>query len=210
MVMTTECIFNLTKDQVNTLKLQVTSQAITKYNPSRFEVQAGHLWRTVCMARGLAYDQQVKLYILVNGRSRLQKYMELPQGYCGNLLFHATCVEKAGDITCKPLWYAVSKINKAIKKLDDIEYLKSAIDFVETHSNLELLVHGPQTTTSPNLSINSWATLPCYEADFGWGKPIFTGINGIKHEGQTFITPSDNGDGSFLWLSSFSLLIWRL
>ncbi|XP_021747231.1 anthranilate N-benzoyltransferase protein 2-like [Chenopodium quinoa] len=196
MITTTECIFKLTRDQVNSLKLQATSQEVTNYKLSTFEIQAGHVWRSVCKARGLANNQDVKLYITANGRPRL-KDMAIPQGYCGNILFHATCIEKAGDVTCKPLWYVASKIHEAIKKLDDIEYLKSAIDFVESHPNLSDIIHGPQTYTSPNFSINSWARLPCHEADFGLGEPLFTGINGLKFEGQTCITPSSTGDGSF-------------
>uniref|UniRef100_A0A803MBV1 Uncharacterized protein n=1 Tax=Chenopodium quinoa TaxID=63459 RepID=A0A803MBV1_CHEQI len=66
-MVTTECTLKLTKDQVNTLKLQVTShQEVTNYKLSTFEVQAGHVWRSVCMARGLPNDQDVKLYIVVN------------------------------------------------------------------------------------------------------------------------------------------------
>uniref|UniRef100_A0A803MBW2 anthranilate N-benzoyltransferase n=1 Tax=Chenopodium quinoa TaxID=63459 RepID=A0A803MBW2_CHEQI len=197
MVTETECIFKLTKEQVNGLKLNATSQDETTYKLSTFEVQSGHVWRSVCLARGLADDQDVKLYIPVEGRSRLND-MEVPPGYCGNILFYAACVEKAGDVASKPLWYAASKIHEAIKKMDNVEYLRSAIDFVESHQDLMAIVRGPQTPTCPNLTINSWARLPCYEADFGWGRPKFIGVNGIKHDGNVYITTSSNGDGSFL------------
>ncbi|XP_021747219.1 anthranilate N-benzoyltransferase protein 2-like [Chenopodium quinoa] len=196
MIMTTECTLKLTKDQVNTLKLQVTSQEVTNYKLSTFEVQAGHVWRNVCMARGLANDQDVKLYIVVNGRSRL-KDMRLPKGYFGNIHLYATCLEKEGDIKCKPLRYAASKIHEAIKKFDDIEYIISAIDFLESRPNVMDIVRGSQTSTCPNFAINSWASLPLYEGDFGWGGPIYTSINAIKYEGKSFITPSSDRDGSF-------------
>ncbi|XP_021735091.1 anthranilate N-benzoyltransferase protein 3-like [Chenopodium quinoa] len=92
---TTECILTLTKDQIHTIKLQATSQEVVlDYKLSTYEVQAGHVWRTACIARGLTNDQTVKLYIPVDVRSRL-KDMKLPQGYCGNILFYATCEEKA-------------------------------------------------------------------------------------------------------------------
>ncbi|XP_021747917.1 anthranilate N-benzoyltransferase protein 2-like [Chenopodium quinoa] len=181
--------------QVNTLKLQVKSQQeVTNYKLSTFEVQAGHVWRSVCMARGLANDQDVKLYIVVNGRSRM-KEMGLPKGYCGNIHLYATCLEKAGDIKCKPLRYTACKIheghkplrvknerNGTTKKFDDIEYIKSAIDYLN-----HVLI----------FAINSWASLPLYEGDFGWGGPTFTRINAIKYEGKSYITPSSNRDGSF-------------
>ncbi|XP_021747915.1 shikimate O-hydroxycinnamoyltransferase-like [Chenopodium quinoa] len=125
------------------------------------------------------------------------KDMGLPKGYCGNIILYATCLEKAGDIKCKPLSYTASKIHEAIKKFDDIEYIKSTIDYLESLPNVMDIVRGSQTTTCPNFTINSWASLPLYEGDFGWGGPMFTGINAIKYEGQSYITPSSIRDGSF-------------
>ncbi|XP_021724738.1 anthranilate N-benzoyltransferase protein 2-like [Chenopodium quinoa] len=192
---TEECVFQITKQQMSTLKLQATSPEGTRL--STFEVQAGHVWRSVCKARGLADDDDVKPYIPIDGRSRL-KDRTLPQNYCGNILLHAVCVEKVRDVTTKPLWFAATKVREAVKKLDDIEYLRSSIDYVESHPDIAAITLGPHTFTSPNLTINSWARLPCFEADFGLDGPKFVEINGIKYEGITYITSSPNGDGSFL------------
>uniref|UniRef100_A0A803LJ22 Uncharacterized protein n=1 Tax=Chenopodium quinoa TaxID=63459 RepID=A0A803LJ22_CHEQI len=84
------------------------------------------------------------------------KLMKVPQEYRGNILFNATCVEKKGDVTCKPLWYAASKIHEAIIKLNDIEYLRSAIDCVESHPDLTTIVRGPHSSVCPNITITSW------------------------------------------------------
>ncbi|XP_057530329.1 shikimate O-hydroxycinnamoyltransferase-like [Amaranthus tricolor] len=190
---TKEGTFKLSKEQMESLK----KQAVSKEGETltTFAVQAGHLWRAVCKARGLADDQDVKLYIPINGRSRL-KDREHTQGYFGNLLFHATCLEKAGDITSKPLSYAATKIQKAIQRMD-VEFLRSAIDFVESHPDLTAIVRGPYTFSSPNLFLNSWTRLPIHTVDFGWGTPYFMGINGIKGEGLGFIKPNSDGDGTF-------------
>ncbi|KMT07660.1 hypothetical protein BVRB_6g147850 [Beta vulgaris subsp. vulgaris] len=188
-------MFKLTKDQVATLKLHATSQEAPSYKLSTFAIEAAHVWRTACRARGLADDQDVNLYISVNGRSRL-KDVTLPQGYCGNIIFFALCKEKAGDVMSKPLWYSASKVHEAVKKMDDIEYLRSAIDFVELQPDITPLIRGPHTSNCPNLTIISWARLAFHDADFGWDRPHFTGINGIKYDGLTYITPSSNGDGS--------------
>ncbi|KAL2931975.1 Shikimate O-hydroxycinnamoyltransferase, partial [Bienertia sinuspersici] len=189
MATTEECVLELTKQQMITLKQQAT---LEDYKPSTFEVQASHVWRIACKARGLSHDEDAKLYIPIDGRSRLKD--TLPQGYCGNTLFHAICLEKAGDVISKPIWFAASKIREAIKKWDDINYLKSSIDYVESYPNLTDITLGPNTFTSPNLTINSWVRLPCLEADFGWNGPNYMGINGIKYEGITYITSSPKGD----------------
>ncbi|XP_021741205.1 hydroxycinnamoyltransferase 1-like [Chenopodium quinoa] len=135
MVTTTECTFKLTKDQMDTIKLQATSQEVTDYK-----------------------------------------------------------LKKKGDVTCKPLWYGASKIHEAISKLNDIEYLISAIDCVESHPDLTTIIRGPHSSVCPNLTITSWTRLPCYE----WGGPKFIGINGLKYDGQTYITLSSDADGRYI------------
>ncbi|CAO2829196.1 unnamed protein product [Amaranthus hypochondriacus] len=195
MATTMESSFKLTKEQMDTILLQATSQlAPQTKKPSTFVVQAAHVWRTACKARGLAHDQNAKIYIPVNGRSRLND-MALPEGYYGNVTVFASCIEKAGDITSKPLSYTARKLHESLKRIDT-EYIRSAVDCLESHQDLTAITRGPKTSTCPNLTVNSWARLPCYEADFGWGPPSFTGINGIKFEGQTYITASSNEDGS--------------
>ncbi|KNA16162.1 hypothetical protein SOVF_091600 [Spinacia oleracea] len=194
-----ECVLKISKEQIDALKLEATSEGVLSYKPSTFEVLSGHVWRTACKARGLADDQDVKLIIPTNGRSRL-KDPALPQGYCGNVMFFSICVEKAENVIRKPLWYVANKIHEAIKRYDDIEYVRSNIDYVESHLDLAVLaatIRGRNSFTCPNLSINSWARLPCYEADFGWGGPELTTASRIQSEGKSYITSSSNGDGSF-------------
>ena len=73
----TVSIFKLTRDQLNTLKAKSKEHGI-KINYSSYEMLAGHVWRSVCKARSLPDDQETKLYIATDGRSRLQP--PLPPG----------------------------------------------------------------------------------------------------------------------------------
>ncbi|KAK9749216.1 hypothetical protein RND81_02G110500 [Saponaria officinalis] len=82
----------------------------------------------------LPYDQEVKLYIPVDGRSRL-KDPGVPEGYFGNAVFFAICIAKAGDVIHRPIWYIASKIQESIDKMDD-EYLRSSIDHLEERQGL--------------------------------------------------------------------------
>lgn len=190
-----EGLFKLTKEQIYTLKLEAAAEEVMNYKLSTFEVLAGHAWRTACKARGLADDQDVKLYIPSDGRPRM-KDSPLPKGYCGNVIFFTACMAKAGDVMRKPLWYPVRKVHQAVKKVKDEEYLRSAVDYLESQPDLTALVRGAHTFTSPNFTINSWATLPFNDSDFGWGGPKFVRHGGIKYEGQSYLVASQNGDGS--------------
>ncbi|KAA8540557.1 hypothetical protein F0562_024524 [Nyssa sinensis] len=188
----TVSIFKLTRDQLNTLKSKSKENG-NVINYSSYEMLAGHIWRCACKARGLPDDQETKLYIATDGRSRLQP--SLPPGYFGNVIFTTTPMAVAGDLQSKPLWYSASRIHDALKRMDN-DYLRSALDYLELQPDLKALVRGAHTFRCPNLGITSWARLPIHDADFGWGRPIFMGPGGIAYEGLSFVLPSPTTDGS--------------
>lgn len=185
-------IFKLTRDQLNVLKSKSKEDGNT-INYSSYEMLSGHVWRSVCKARGLPDNQDTKLYIATDGRARLQP--ALPPGYFGNVIFTTTPIAVAGELQSKPTWYAASKIHDALVKMDN-DYLKSALDYLELQPDLKALVRGAHTFKCPNLGITSWARLPIHDADFGWGRPIFMGPGGIAFEGLSFVLPSPVNDGS--------------
>ncbi|CAN4088597.1 unnamed protein product [Withania somnifera] len=189
---TSVSIFKLTRDQINALKAKSKEDGNT-VNYSSYEMLAGHIWRSTCIARGLTQDQETKLYIATDGRARLQP--SLPPGYFGNVIFTATPVAVAGDLQSKPIWYAASKIHDQLSIMDN-DYLRSALGYLELQPDLKALVRGAHTFKCPNLGITSWSRLPIHDADFGWGRPIFMGPGGIAYEGLSFILPSPTNDGS--------------
>ncbi|EPS67512.1 hypothetical protein M569_07262 [Genlisea aurea] len=185
-------IFKLTRQQLDSLRAKCGSdQQQAVY--SSYVLVAGHVWRCACEARSLPDDQKTKVYIAIDGRSRLRP--PLPPGYFGNALFTATPIAAAGDVIGKSLRHSATKIHEAIARMDD-EYLRSALDYLELQPDLKALVRGAHTYRCPNLGITSWARLPIHEADFGWGRPIFMGPGGIAFEGLSFVLPSPDNDGS--------------
>ncbi|KAJ7558721.1 hypothetical protein O6H91_04G052800 [Diphasiastrum complanatum] len=185
-------VFKFTKDELQRLK----SKAIDEDNLlsySSYEMLSGHIWRSLCKARGLVDDQETKLYIATDGRSRLRP--PLPPGYFGNVIFTATPMATVRDLLSKPQYFSAAQIHEVVAMMDD-EYLRSALDFLELQPDLSKLVRGAHTFKSPNLGITSWARLPVYDADFGWGRPIFMGPAVIAFEGLAYILRSPTDDGS--------------
>ncbi|CAN0862732.1 Shikimate O-hydroxycinnamoyltransferase [Linum grandiflorum] len=72
-------ILKITKDKINALKAKSI-----KARDSNDTVLAAHIWRCVSQARGLSGDQETKLYIATDGRSRLRP--PLQPGYFGNVI----------------------------------------------------------------------------------------------------------------------------
>lgn len=165
-------------------------------NYSTFEILSGHVWKCVCKARGLSGDQETRLFIPIDGRTRLEP--KLAPGYLGNGIFTTTAIALAGDIQSSPSWYASSKIRDALAIMNN-DYLRSAIDYLELQPipTLKTLEPEAQVCNCFNLEIISWITLPLHETDFGWGRPIYMGPGAVAPEaGRSIILPSPTKDGS--------------
>ncbi|KAK4479661.1 hypothetical protein RD792_015189 [Penstemon davidsonii] len=198
-----QSVFKLTRDQLNSLKSNCKDDK-NDISYSSIEVLGGHVWRCVCKARGLKEDQETMIRIPVDGRSRLQP--PPPRGYYGNVIFSNTRIAVSGEIVSKPLKHVVSIVHDAIIQMNN-DYLRSTIDYLELQPDLLALAIGDHTFNGPNLSINSWVRMPVYDADFGWGKPvymgpepIYTGPGAISREGKVIMLPSPINDGSILLL----------
>lgn len=184
-------MFKLTQGQLKELKCKCTEDE-NKGTHTLYEALSAHIWRCVCRARFLPEVHETRLYIAVDGRTRLRP--PLPQWYFGNVIFTATLVCLCGDLESGSTRSVAGEIHKALTRMDD-EYLRSALDFLEVTKDLKALVRGAHTYGNPNLGITSWAKLPVYEADFGWGKPFFMGPAAIPFEGLCYILGSPVNDG---------------
>ncbi|GKA40119.1 chloramphenicol acetyltransferase-like domain-containing protein [Tanacetum coccineum] len=180
-------IFKFTLDQLNSLKAKSLEDGNT-INFSAFEILAGHIWRSVCKARGVQDYQDSALYIPIDGRARLQT--PLPPGYFGNVVFFATPIEAAGELQSNPTLYASNKIHDAIAHINN-DYLKSAIDYLELQPDKSTMIRRFEFEYS-NIVINSWSRLRINEADFGWGQPIFMGPAYLPLSGACLLLPTSS------------------
>ncbi|KAK1568281.1 hypothetical protein Q3G72_022579 [Acer saccharum] len=185
-------ILKITLEHLKTLKTKSRTKCYSTY-----EVLASHIWRCTCKARGLANNQETKLYIPVDGRSRLNP--QLPPGYFGNVIFNATSIALSGDLQSETLMDTVERVHKAVQRMDD-DYLRSAIDYIEMHPDKSSLTRGGHTFKSPNLNINNWSRFPIQDADFGCGPPDFMGGARGFPEGAAILLPNPTNDGS-TWLA---------
>ncbi|RZC84972.1 hypothetical protein C5167_047756 [Papaver somniferum] len=172
---------NISTMQANQLKSKCNKG---EFQFSTYEVIAGHLWRCSCKA---------------HCRSRLSP--PLPNGYFGNAIFYVAPTATSGNIISKPLSYAVNLIHETFTTSNN-EYFRSALDFLELHPNIRLLTDGTQTFKGCNVNNTTWARLPIYEADFGWGKPFYMGPSVQRFPGRSTLIPNPPGSDC-----GFSLII---
>ncbi|XP_047938944.1 rosmarinate synthase-like [Salvia hispanica] len=190
----THNIFTLTRDFLNTLKHKCNRQNESAY--TTFEAVTGHVWRCVCAARGLPEDQETKLQISIDGRARLQP--QLPPGFLGNGVFFTTWTATYGELVSNPVEVAAEKVHAALVQMDD-EYLRSALDYLELQlPNNKDIARSERSVKCPNFGIATWVRLPFYEADYGWGKPVYAGPGGAQYEGKALLFADGENDGSML------------
>ncbi|OVA16364.1 Transferase [Macleaya cordata] len=164
---TTVTMLKLTKEQVEKLK--------QKANIDRTRDDMKDIYGVYMQG------ERTRLRISVDCRHRLRP--PLQPKYFGNVTFKSTPVAKSGDLMKKPLSYAASKMREGA------EMIRRGF-----HS-----VGCPQGDYlgNPNLAVTSWIGLSIYDADFGWGKPIYMGPATLGFDGKSFVIPGD-GDGSLL------------
>ena len=223
---TKSTLLKLTKEQVEKLRMRANSSNPTNQNIkksvdvnevllqpssySRYESITGHIWVCASKARNIDNDKSnlsTMVQIVVNVRQRLRK--PIPKNFCGNAaLISVTPQSNFGELMSQPLSYAAKKIREASWKMTD-EYVTSAIDFLTTHEDIcwtrtlssssSSIVQVRSTFLgNPNLSVVSWLSMPIYDADFGWGHPDYVGPLMLDCDGETFIMPGPNNDGSII------------
>ncbi|GMY13904.1 spermidine hydroxycinnamoyl transferase-like [Fagus crenata] len=184
---TSVTLLKLTTEQVEVLKKRANQEMGVTIRPyTRYEAISGYIWRCACKVRAIdsSHDQQTRVRLVVDGRNRLKP--PLPQRYFGNAIF--------GTVT-----------STSIERMTD-EYIRSAIDFITSQKHVGGLrssfhiqgyTQGP-FLGNPNLSLTSWINLPVYDADFGWGKPVYVGPGSLNMDGKAFIMSSVAVDGSLI------------
>ncbi|KAL3617707.1 hypothetical protein CASFOL_038028 [Castilleja foliolosa] len=197
---TTFAMFKLTRDQLDALKAKCNNDEnqLTKY--TSYVTLAAHVWRCISATRGLSEYQETNLYISVDGRSKLRP--TLARGFFGNVIFPAAAVASCGELKSNGLRYAAKIIHDTLSRMDD-EYLRSALDYLEMlPCDISDVGRGPHTYKSPNLGIISWARLPFYDADFGWGKPVYVGPGAPPCEGKSYVLRSSADDTGLVYAIS--------
>ncbi|TVU09567.1 hypothetical protein EJB05_43050, partial [Eragrostis curvula] len=150
-----------------------------------------HLWRAMCIARGLPGDSDTRLRVSVYIRHLLRP--PLPASYFGNATIRDLVTVKVGDVLSQPLGSVADRIKRAVSRVDDA-FVRSVIDHLELDSE-----KGSQASRGlmpeSDLWVASWLGLPIYDADFGWGRPGFVAPAQMQGSGTAYVTQvSDKED----------------
>ncbi|KAG5001936.1 hypothetical protein AAZX31_08G301200 [Glycine max] len=204
-------LLKLTSSQVERLKKKTNDESPKELGVrpySRFEAIAAHIWRCASKARAEYSNSNHPTIVRfsVNIRNRLLT-PPIPESYFGNALARTTtpkCYE--GDIISNPLSFAAQKLREAVNPITG-EYIKSQLSVGLGQEQLDHIraffmrqEHGMKTPYIAGehnnvILLTSLMTMPVYEADFGWGKPMQFGLPRGSLDDRVGILPSPDGDG---------------
>eukprot|EP01018_Ginkgo_biloba_P004948 Gb_09067 [translate_table: standard] len=131
-----------------------------------FEVLSAYLWRLRTRALNLPADEEVRLIIPLDARSKIEP--PLPSGYYGNAISLTGAKARAADLANRPLSYAVKSIQET-KKLVGDEYMRSVINLMELKGR-------PHLTAIGSFLLSDLTKVGFGEVDFGWGKAVYAGM----------------------------------
>ncbi|CAL5005999.1 unnamed protein product [Urochloa decumbens] len=150
-----------------------------------------HLWRAMCVARGLAAGSDTRLRVPANVRHRLRP--PLPRSYFGNAIVRDLVTARVEDVLARPLGFAAQAIKDAVDRVDDA-YVRSVVDFLEVESEKGSQAARGQLMPESDLWVVSWLGMPMYDADFGWGTPRFVAPAQMFGSGTAYVTQRANRD----------------
>nr|CAB3457086.1 unnamed protein product [Digitaria exilis] len=158
---------------------------------STYAAVTAHLWRAMCVARGLPVDSDTRLRVPANIRQRLRP--PLPATYFGNAIVRDLVTVKVGDVLSQPLGFVADRIKRAVSRVDDA-FVRSVIDYLELESEKGSQAARGQFMPESDLWVVSWLGMPIYDADFGWGRPGLVAPAQMFGSGTAYVTQGPEKD----------------
>ncbi|CAN6195979.1 unnamed protein product [Urochloa humidicola] len=150
-----------------------------------------HLWRAMCVARGLQAEADTRLRVPANIRQRLRP--QLPASYFGNAIVRDLVTVKVGDVLSQPLGFVAERIKRAVSRVDDA-FVRSVIDYLGMEAEKGSQAARGQFMPESDLWVVSWLGMPIYDADFGWGRPGFVAPAQMFGSGTAYVTQGPEKD----------------
>ena len=187
---------------ISSLKAIACDSALTKRQPSRVVVVTACMWKALIAVAKVRHGH-LKASILFHSLSLHGKTaLPIPNNSFGNLYMVANA-RFGGDSENKmELHELVASLDNSIRNtLADCRKQQNGDDLASMMFNSFREVHEEHEKGETDICrFTSWCRFPLYEADFGWGKPIW--VSGTpKPVEMVCLNDTKDGDGIEAWVS---------
>lgn len=196
-------VFTFKGNTISQIREKLTFKDDKKHRPSKVQIVVALIWKAL-VGIGKANNQQPEISCvsqLVNLRGRVVP--KLPDNSCGNFISFAHAQLEAREEDETDLEGFVNLLYESIKKLDNDydKVVKPSEEVYEVLTKPFLEYYHRRIKNDVNLCVfTSWCKFSFYQADFGWGKPVW---KSTKFSSQTGVIMMDDqeGDGVEAWVS---------
>ncbi|CAK8544732.1 unnamed protein product [Lathyrus sativus] len=155
-----------------------------------FDLITACFWYCRTKALQLEPEEEVRMMVIVNARSRFSAKHSSFVGYYGNCFAFPAALTTAGKLCGNSLGYAVELIRKLKDQVTE-EYIQSVADFMVINERCSF-------TTVNSCIISDLTRAKFREVNFGWGEGVYSGVakgGAGPFPGVTFIAPNKNAKG---------------
>ncbi|GFP91311.1 vinorine synthase [Phtheirospermum japonicum] len=164
--------------------------------PTRVELVSSFIWKSFMQSSANVDGDTSKMFVTghsVNLRAR-KKSLE---NVFGNCVMPAVAYESSSG--GGEFHEVVSKLRSAIRRVDE-DYITKSMGQGGLLDDLNQFGGMLMTGQVEMFGFTSWCRFPVYEADFGWGKPIWLGPAEMPNDGAVLVN-SRCGDKIEAWVN---------
>ncbi|XP_050206872.1 stemmadenine O-acetyltransferase-like [Mercurialis annua] len=193
--------FVFTASKITTLKAKLASE--TALDPTRVEAVSGLLWKTAMTAlrAKLGYSRPSIWSISINMRSRFLP--PLPENYSGNCVGHIAPKMTDEDRCELDLKETFRKIRKEMEGFSE-NYVKKLQGEGALQAICGVSKEFGELVMSNEIDFyicTSWCRFGLYDADFGWGRPVWVSSTSVRLSNVAVLMDTRDGDGIEAWLT---------
>ncbi|KAK2638924.1 hypothetical protein Ddye_026719 [Dipteronia dyeriana] len=198
--------FTFSNSNISTLQEKIVATSGTessKTYPSRFKTLSSFLWSR--FAASTEIKKGPKTSYLLQSAMNLRKmiYPPLSDDSFGNLSGLAiTIVSSEDDVEEEGYNYSiVNKLTSAISNVNKDLIINLQDGKFESTINWEGVDENTFKREAIPFSCSSCCWFPIYEADFGWGRPVWVAFGVVPERNLFVFLDTKNGDGIEVWVN---------
>lgn len=199
---TKRVVFN--SEAIQTLRKKARPADTTgKSKPSRVQLVNAVIWQALLSIESAKYGHSRATYFMQTMNLREKASPPIPMQSFGNLFGLATINLEAGEAEHKKYGDYVEMLSDSVKRALE-EYKTMFLHHEDGHKKvIDPFLESNKMVSDSEVNWfmhTSWSRFPYYEADFGWGTPIWASATSLPLKNVCILLDTKDGEGIEAWI----------